>query len=153
MLKKESGTSGGAEKKKSGDNSAKSGCLGKIGENIASRFLQSKGYAILGRNWRYGRLELDIVCEDGDTLVFVEVKTRSGKNFGGPAGAITKTKQRHMFQAAQGWLLEHEAWRRPCRFDIVCLVKSGNTFGVEHYRNAFDLTQIMDCVHSHREFW
>lgn len=125
--------------------------LGQAGEAIAARFLASKGFTIIERNWRFGHLELDLVCRQEDCLVFVEVKTRRRLNFGGPLGAIGKNKKNRLARAAQAWLLAHKAWEKPCRFDVVCLVKSGNFFRPEHYPNAFDLSQIMDCGYANRQ--
>ena len=74
--------------------------LGQEGEDAAAELLTCKGFALLDRNWRLGRLELDLVCRDGDTLVFVEVKTRANAAHGGPAAALTPAKQRHLYRAA-----------------------------------------------------
>lgn len=127
--------------------------LGKNGESLAASFLLNKGYAILDRNWHFGHLELDLVCEKDDVIIFVEVKTRRGENYGGAAGAITENKKLHLARAAQGWLEEHDAWNRPCGFDIVCIVKNNSGFRVEHYSNAFHITQTMDSGYSHWECW
>ena len=74
--------------------------------------LLATGMELLDCNWRSGRLELDIVCRDGDTVVFVEVKTRSGSTYGGPAAALTPAKQRTLCRAARAWLAAHDAWHR-----------------------------------------
>ena len=63
--------------------------LGRQGEDAARKLLERSGMKLLDCNWRSGRLELDIVCRDSDTIVFVEVKTRSGSTRGGPAAALT----------------------------------------------------------------
>ena len=106
---------------------------GREGEDAAARAAQARGWKILDRNWRAGHLELDMVCEDGDELVFLEVKTRSENSLSSPLEALTREKRRRLIRAAQAWLSAHDAWERPCRFDLACVTagKSGTT---EHYR-------------------
>ena len=95
--------------------------LGEEGERAAARFLESRGYRILERNYRTRRGEIDLIAEDGRVLVFVEVKVRLDDRFGGPAAAITRAKQARIARLAQQYL----AWRRlsdrPCRFDVVLI--------------------------------
>ncbi|MDO5484485.1 MAG: YraN family protein, partial [Desulfovibrionaceae bacterium] len=98
--------------------------LGRAGEQAAALFLQRKGFTVIETNWRQGRLELDLICCHGAELVFVEVKTRSSRNFGGPSGSVTPAKMRNLSRAAQAWLAAHNAWQRPCRFDVVCLISN-----------------------------
>lgn len=117
--------------------------IGQRGEDEATRYLQQQGYSILSRNWRDGRLELDIICKDGDTLVFVEVKTRAQQGMTAPYEALSKTKQRTLIRAAQSWLAAHNSWQEPCRFDLVCVTYTGTTFSTEHTANAFDLSQAL----------
>lgn len=111
--------------------------FGSIGEDYAASYLQTHGYTILKRNWRYGHLELDLICSDQDQIVFVEVKTRRSNNYGGPEGAITKQKIKNLSKAAQAWLSQNEAWTLSCRFDVICITGSINDFHLEHYPNAF----------------
>ena len=127
--------------------------LGRRGEDAAAGILRRAGMSILDRNWREGRLELDLVCKDGDTVVFVEVKTRSTAERGGPEGALTQAKQRSLSRAAQAWLAAHEAWDAPCRFDVVALVARDGTFSAEHYRHAFDLASPLDSCHAPWQPW
>jgi putative endonuclease len=117
--------------------------LGREGEEAAARLLGQAGLRLLDRNWRYGNLELDIVCRDNDTLVFVEVKTRSSKSRGGPAAAITAAKQRSLCRAACAWLSMHEQWHSPCRFDVICVLRQNGNHHLEHYRHAFDCSMFM----------
>lgn len=127
--------------------------LGRQGEDAAAGILRKAGLQILDRNWRKGRLELDIVCRDGATLVFVEVKTRASNQRGGPQGGITPAKQRNLCRAAQAWLAAHDAWDAPCRFDVVCLVASDETFSAEHYRHAFDIAPSLDHCRAAWQPW
>lgn len=106
-------------------------------ERLAAEFLSSKGMKILQRNYRYERGEIDIVAEDGDELVFVEVKWRRNSSFGEPEDAVTPEKQEQIMKVAEGYLFEHGAEDRPCRFDVITVSdKSGNRV-LTHYVNAF----------------
>ncbi|MDR3361539.1 MAG: YraN family protein [Desulfovibrio sp.] len=117
--------------------------LGKQGEDAAMDLLEQSGFRVLARNWRKGRLELDLVCKDADTIVFVEVKTRLAEGMSTPADAITPAKQRMVTRAAQAWIAANNAWQHPCRFDVVCVLHNGKTFCAEHYRNAFDFSPAL----------
>jgi putative endonuclease len=95
--------------------------LGQRGEEIAVRYLRQQGYAILARNWRCPAGEIDIVAREGETLVFVEVRTRRGDRFGTPEASITPAKQAKLVEVAQTYLqeanLEDVAWR----IDVVAI--------------------------------
>lgn len=114
--------------------------LGAQGEDAAAQFLRQAGLLLLARNWRQGRLELDIVCRERDTIVFVEVKTRSRNTYGGPAAALTRAKQNALCRAACAWLTAHGHWGCPCRFDVICALRQGEGYNLEHFRHAFDCT-------------
>lgn len=116
--------------------------LGASGESVACDLLKARGMRIVSRNWRRGRLELDIVCRDADTIVFVEVKTRTTAGHGGPLAAVGRDKQRKIILAAQAWLSAHDAWHMPCRFDVVSLVCQQNKFRATHHANAFDISAL-----------
>ena len=70
---------------------------GRIGEDLAGKLLQEKGYAIIKRNFRTRFGEIDLICKDGDTLVFIEVKTKRGLDFGSPEEMYTKGKAERVF--------------------------------------------------------
>lgn len=112
--------------------------LGKSGEDLACRELERRGYAIVARRFRVRSGELDIVARDGGVLVFVEVKTRSGKRFGEASEAVTATKQRRIALLANEYLLRHRMSDCPCRFDVVAVHLEGGAPAVEIIRNAFD---------------
>ncbi len=112
--------------------------LGRQGENAAAQLLESKGLRILERNLRLGRLELDLVCQDGDTLVFVEVKTRAEGSLATPAEGLTAQKRSRLLRAAQAYLSKHDLWHRPCRLDLVAvLFRAGQVQHIEHTPDAF----------------
>jgi putative endonuclease len=112
--------------------------LGKSGEDLACRELERRGYAIVARRFRIRSGELDIVARDGAVLVFVEVKTRSGRRFGEAAEAVTFTKQRRIAQLAREYLLRHRMSDCPCRFDVVSVRVGSGSPDVEIIQNAFD---------------
>ncbi|MEN8135239.1 MAG: YraN family protein [Thermodesulfobacteriota bacterium] len=114
--------------------------LGRRGEELAGEYLKKAGYKILELNYR-GRLgEIDLVAEDGDCLVFVEVKTRAGLAFGHPLESINSRKQYQLIRAAREYLAEHGAEERICRFDAVSVLqKDGQAPQLELIKNAFEL--------------
>ena len=112
--------------------------LGKIGENLACRELERRGYAILARRYRHAGAEIDIVARDGLVLVFVEVKAREGREFGDGAEAVTRRKRRRIAMAATDYLARHQTGECPCRFDVVSIMLSDGKPQVEVIPNAFD---------------
>lgn len=104
--------------------------LGQRGEDAAAELLRAKGWRVLEHNVRLGRLELDLVCEDGDTLVFVEVKSRGTGALGSPADGLTPQKCERLLRAARQYLSERELWHRSCRFDLVAVSEGGGANGV-----------------------
>ncbi|MDA8418505.1 MAG: YraN family protein [Desulfobacteraceae bacterium] len=113
---------------------------GRLGEELAARHLTVRGYRILARNFRVACGEIDIVAEDRGTLVFVEVKTRCGLEFGGPAEALTSRKQRQISRVALTYLSQRQLLSAPARFDVVTvLLAKGAEPRVELIANAFDL--------------
>jgi putative endonuclease len=105
--------------------------LGAAGEARAAAYLTAQGLRLLGCNYRVRGGEIDLICQDGDTLAFVEVRLRSGSGFGGAAASITTAKQRRLIVAARHWLATHG--ERPCRFD--CVLIDGER--LEWLRDAF----------------
>jgi putative endonuclease len=113
--------------------------LGKSGEDLACQALERRGYAILARRYRRRSGELDIVCRDRATTVFVEVKTRDGRGFGDGAEAVDWTKRRRLASTALDFLARHRLTDRPCRFDVVSILMGGREPVIEIYENAFTL--------------
>ena len=111
--------------------------LGKKGEDEAVRYLRSKGYKIVRRNWRYQGLEIDIVAEDANFLVFIEVKTRTSASFGNPEDFVGKSRMRRMVEAADFFIHQQPDSNKPPRFDIIGLLWDGKTFSIEHIDDAF----------------
>ena len=117
--------------------------LGSRGEKLACRFLRRNGYKVLYRNFR-GRSggEIDIVCRDGDTLVFVEVKTRADENFGRPVEAVDRQKQLRVSKGGLAWLRMLDNPDIDFRFDVVeVLLPSEGDPQLELIQDAFELSQ------------
>jgi putative endonuclease len=110
---------------------------GAVGESLAVQHLQKEGLAILERNYRFERGEIDIVAQEGDELVFVEVKARSTRLFGSPEEAVTERKQEQIRKVAEGYLYEHAFEHRPCRFDVVAIIFEHGKAHIDHMKNAF----------------
>jgi len=117
--------------------------LGTRGEKLAGQFLKRSGYKILYRNFR-GRTggEIDIVCRDGDTLVFVEVKTRTGEDFGRPFEAIDRDQRKRITRGGLAWLRLLGDPDILFRFDVVeVIIAEGAPPRLELIRNAFALSE------------
>ena len=113
---------------------------GAAGEDYAVRYLQTLGYRIVQRNYRTRIGEIDIIAREGDVLVFVEVKTRTGRNFGLPQSAVDARKQLKITRVAMTYLSKKRETTAFCRFDIVAVQKEGKDFKIELIRNAFEMT-------------
>ncbi|MET4048407.1 putative endonuclease [Rhodococcus sp. UYP5] len=112
--------------------------LGARGEALAALRLVDSGMEIVERNWRCRYGELDIVAREGEVLVFVEVKTRSGTGYGTPAESVTYAKQQRIRKLALAWLENRDSpWVR-MRFDVVAIVMArGADPVVTHLRGVF----------------
>lgn len=108
--------------------------IGNVAEARAADHLQKKGYRVLARNWCCRGGEIDLVCDDDGTLVFVEVRARKDARHGTPAETVNDGKRRRLILAARKYLAQHAIEDRPCRFDVVALL--GET-EIEHYEDAF----------------
>ena len=112
--------------------------LGEEGEKRAARFLSKRGYKVLLRNVRLGRGELDLICRDGEVLVFVEVKTRSERPCSRPIDAVTQSKRRSIVHAAMLYLRELDFPNIIYRFDIVEVVaQESGSWDINVIQNVF----------------
>ena len=124
--------------------------LGRLGEDLACDFLEKNGYRIVRRNQRFGKNELDIVCEDDNFIVFVEVKTRSclypeSGDFGIPSRAVDEGKRKNTVKASRDYLATNYINKQP-RIDVVEVYmleqkgefKTSTVLKINHIRNAFD---------------
>jgi len=111
--------------------------LGRWGEDLAQAKLREDGMQILDTRWRTRDGEIDIVARDGRTIVFCEVKSRSGVGFGGPFEAVTALKQRRLRKLAGAWLTDHNEHAEDLRFDVVGVLQTAAGTSIEHIRAAF----------------
>jgi putative endonuclease len=95
--------------------------LGTRAEGLVAGHLESLGWRVRERNWRCRHGELDIVAEDGRTLVFVEVKARSSRRRGAPEEAVDARRRSRLARAAGEYLAAHSLLERPCRFDVAAV--------------------------------
>lgn len=101
--------------------------------------MKKQGYRILERNFNSRLGEIDIVARDGDTLVFVEVKTRSTESFGSPKDAISKAKMRRITRGSMDYLrTRRKTGDVQTRFDVVSVELRDGALSTEHIKNAFD---------------
>ena len=114
--------------------------LGKQGEDIAALFLKDKGFEIISRNYRQKSGEIDIICFDRDTVVFVEVKTRKTTQYGDPLEAVNRRKQHQISITALDYLSRHNLLDKPARFDVVGVLISTGAPQITHIRDAFELS-------------
>jgi len=112
--------------------------VGAYGERVAARHLTEAGLVVLDRNWRCAHGELDIVARDGPTLVFCEVKTRRGDQFGTPAEAVVPAKVRRLRLLATLWVAGAGLRPADIRFDVLSVrPQAAGPALVEHLRGAF----------------
>lgn len=114
---------------------------GRLGETVAARHLEERGYVILEKNLRLLRHEMDIVAERDGLIVFVEVKTRSSELYGSGVEAVTLQKQRRLIRFAELFLLRY-SFGKQVRFDVISISvgqESGQVKKIVHYPNAFQL--------------
>ena len=124
--------------------------LGRLGEDLAADFLEKNGYRIVRRNQRFGKNELDIVCEDDNFIVFVEVKTRSclypeSGDFGIPSRAVDEGKRKNTVKASRDYMAQNYINKQP-RIDVIEVYmleqksefKTPTVLKINHIRNAFD---------------
>jgi putative endonuclease len=112
--------------------------LGRWGEDAAARYLTERGYKVIARNVRTEFGEIDLIAKQGDQLVFVEVKARSGSQFGQPEEAVTQTKQEHLVNAAESYLQTNphaEDWR----VDVLAIRRNASgKLEIVHFENAIN---------------
>lgn len=106
--------------------------LGSKGEKEAETFLRGQGLKWIVSNWRTKWGEIDLIMKDGETLVFIEVKTRREKNFGEPEDAVTSLKKSHFMKSAMSYVQKTGQEDKPIRFDVVSIGPSG----IRHFPDA-----------------
>lgn len=113
--------------------------LGHKGEDLAVKFLKKKGYDIVARNYKTPIGEIDIIAKDGDTTVFIEVKTRANETFGYPFEAVNQNKRRKLKNLALLYLKKQRV-EFPVRFDVISIsCERGTKESIDHIVDAFEV--------------
>lgn len=111
--------------------------LGRNGESLAKNHLEASGYQILDLNWRHGKAEVDLIAYKDKTIIFAEVKTRTGNGFGEPEDFVDNRKQKLLARAADEYIYlnSHEG---EVRFDIIAILYKNDTdYTLNHIEDAF----------------
>jgi putative endonuclease len=112
--------------------------LGQMGEKTALKYLKRNKFEIVKKGFRLYRGEIDLIARDGETLVFVEVKSRSEGALGLPEESVDIRKQRQIRKIAEGYLVLNDIDNVECRFDVISIVfDEKGSFSLAHYKDAF----------------
>ena len=113
--------------------------LGQWGEKRCEKFLKSKGFKTLTRNFSCRTGEIDLIMTDIDgSIVFVEVRTKADIDFASPEDSITKSKKTRLLRTARYFLAANNIDNRPFRFDVVAIILTKSSRPqIKHYKNAF----------------
>jgi len=112
--------------------------LGFKGEDLAVQYLKKKGYKVIERNYRCQWGEIDLIARDKETLIFVEIKSRSSSGFGLPQDAVDRFKQEKLIQVAKAYMAEHRLQETiPARFDVVAVKLTPSGPDIELIKDAF----------------
>ncbi len=114
---------------------AKHNDLGRLGEEMAVEYLREKGYGVLERNWKFGDLEVDIIARVGETVVLVEVKTRSSDWMQRPEEAVDRRRRDRLCRAANAYV-KSKQWNGDVRIDIVAIVVNESRREIRHIEDA-----------------
>jgi len=113
---------------------------GRAAEDLAATWLEARGFDVLARNHATRRGEVDLVCREGETLCFVEVRSRAPAGHGTAAESVTRRKARRVVAAATDWAMRHGGLDRPMRFDVVAITTGPAGPEIVLHRGAFDAT-------------
>jgi putative endonuclease len=111
---------------------------GKLSETVAADYLKGQGLTIVAQNVRCPLGEIDLVARQGDTHVFVEVKSRFVSGRGLPQEAVTFAKRKRLTRLAQWYIKQHRLHRQPARFDVIAITWQGNKPVIQWIPNAFE---------------
>lgn len=111
---------------------------GKVGEELAHKFLIQNGFQIIRLNYRFSRTEIDIIALKDKVLHFIEVKTRRNYNYGNPIEAVNQKKMKNIYETAEMFLVENEYKEYNCQVDVISVVlQKGKDPLIEHYENVY----------------
>lgn len=108
--------------------------IGKLGEDLAVKYLKNKKYIILDRNYRCRQGEMDIIAKDNEEIVFIEVKTRTTIEFGKPAEAVNYIKREHLQNIARYYLYIKKITKIPVRFDVIEIYLWQKEYSINHIK-------------------
>lgn len=111
--------------------------IGKCGEDEAVKYLESKGYIILFRNYITYQGEIDIIAKDKQEYVFIEVKTRSTRNFGTPAESVKSIKKSHIIKSSEYYIYKNKLENKLIRYDVIEVYLKGRNSFINHIKNIF----------------
>lgn len=109
---------------------------GRAGETLAAEYMQAQGYRIVEKNWHYRHLEIDVIAENDDFIVFIEVKTRKTDRYGQPEEFVTRQKQKNIIEAA-GFYMKRSRCVKEVRFDIISVILDRGAASVYHIPDAY----------------
>ena len=110
---------------------------GNIGETLAAEYLSRRGYKIVATNWRYYHLEIDIIAQKDNLMIFAEVKLRQNQGAQSARDAVSRTKEQRLINAAEAWIMANQ-FDGESRFDLLAVTQHGKTYSIEHIENAFN---------------
>lgn len=112
--------------------------LGNAAEDLATSYLAAQGLQVLVRNYQCDMGEVDLICQDAESVVFVEVRYRNQDEFGGSAASVSRSKQRRIIKTAMHYLLAKKLYDKiPCRFDVVAIGPQIDINTLDWIKNAF----------------
>lgn len=110
--------------------------IGKLGEDEATKYLEQNGYKILDRNFSCKRGEIDIIALEKEEIVFIEIKSRTNKEYGLPREAVTKQKINHILKTAEYYLYVRKLEKLPVRIDVIEIFIRNNTIKINHLKQV-----------------
>ena len=108
--------------------------IGRLGEELAAKYLKKSGYMKVDRNFRCKQGEIDIIAKKGEELVFIEVKTRTNLNYGNPSEAVTQIKQKHIVKATQYYIYKKNLFNSFIRIDVIEVYIKSNEYRINHIK-------------------
>lgn len=108
--------------------------IGKLGEELATKYLKQNKYVILDRNFRCKQGEIDIIAIDSKQIIFVEVKTRTNLLYGNPSEAVNRVKRLHIKKAANYYLYKNNIKKIPIRFDVIEIYLKKQKYKIHHIK-------------------
>lgn len=112
--------------------------LGNWGEQIAKEFLLAEGYKLIAENWRNRSGEIDLIMQDGNIVIFIEVRTKESISFGIGVESITAQKRIKIREMAANFLQYKSWWDKPLRFDLITIDKNGSEYKITHLKNILE---------------